>query len=315
LIHKPTVLVLGAGASAPYGYELGKGLVGRILELTAPNLGALWSVLTHGYQGEHLYEFCKSLAKSKPASIDDFLEANEEFRELGRVCITAALTVFGPRQDEPERRELDWLEFLWWRLHNDAPTSAKFATNRLKIITYNYDTSFERYFANVLSGFYPDVRKGSLSADAFRDSVLPTVHIHGSLGPFLDEVRSLANPLDRNQITWYQRAARTIRILSEGEHAVEYNLARAWIREADVIYFLGFGYHQTNTQRLGLRAQITATAPEHPDRIVKGTALGLGEADRVEVVGRLNVGADIIRGQGLLFQQDARTFLETQGLA
>ncbi len=262
MIHKPTVLVLGAGASAPYGYELGKGLVGRILELTAPNLGALWSVLTHGYQGEHLYEFCKSLAKSKPASIDDFLEANEEFRELGRVC-----------------------------------------------------TSFERYFANVLSGFYPDVRKGSLSADAFRDSVLPTVHIHGSLGPFLDEVRSLANPLDRNQITWYQRAARTIRILSEGEHAVEYNLARAWIREADVIYFLGFGYHQTNTQRLGLRAQITATAPEHPDRIVKGTALGLGEADRVEVVGRLNVGADIIRGQGLLFQQDARTFLETQGLA
>ncbi len=318
MIRKPTVLILGAGVSAPYGYALGKGLVQRILELTTPNLTVLWTVLTHGYGGEQLYEFRKALQESKPASIDDFLGANEEFRELGRVCITAALTVFGPRSDEPEQGKLnlDWLEHLWWRLHNDAPTSAKFAENQLKVITYNYDTSFERYFATVLSGFYPDLRKDRSKVTALRDTVLPTVHIHGSLGIFIDEVRSLEKPLDRNQITWYKQAASAIRILSEGEHAVEYSKAHEWIREADVIYLLGFGYHQTNTRRLDLRGQLVATVPAHPNRIVKGTALGLGEAERLDAIRRLNVDAETTqRGLQLLYQQDARTFLETHGLA
>lgn len=315
MILKPTVLILGAGASKPYGYPLGKTLVQRILDLTKSGT-VLWSVLTGGYRSEQLHQFRNSLQDSKPASIDDFLEANEGFRELGRVCITAALTVFGPRRDEVEQGELDWLEYLWWRLHNDAPTSAKFASNQLKVITYNYDSSFERYFATVLSAFYSDLRKRHSNADAFRDAVLPTVHVHGSLGPFLEEVRSLANPLDRNQITWYRRAANAIRILSEGDHAVEYGKAHEWIREADVIYLLGFGYHQTNTNRLDLRRQLTETAPAHPDRIVKGTALGIGEAELNDIVRRLNVDAEIqLRGHGLLFPQDARTFLETHGLA
>jgi len=316
VIRKPTVLILGAGASKPYGYALGKDLVAQILTRTKPEHGELWPVITNdAYPAELVNEFRDSLKASKPASVDDFLEANPEFRELGRVCISAALTVFGPAEDELKIPNADWLEYVWWRLHNDAPSPRKFAENRLKVITYNYDTSFERYFASVLS-FYPELRKDPAKAREFRTTVLPTVHIHGSLGPSIDELRSLRDPMARNQITWYKHAASGIRILSEGEHTVEYSQAKEWIREADVIYFLGFGYHQTNTTRLELRAQMTATVPAHPDRIVKGTALGLGEDERNDVVRRLNVAAeDVHRAGGLLYQLDARVFLEMHGLA
>jgi len=315
VIRKPTVLILGAGASAPYGYALGEGLVSHILGLTKQG-GQLRTVLTSGgYSMEQVEEFRKSLQDGKPASIDDFLEANGEFAELGRVCIAAALTVFGPRTEEPQKSEEDWLKYVWWRLHNDAPTSKKFAGNRLKIVTFNYDTSFERYLASVLS-FYPDFRKDRAAAEAFRAEIIPTVHIHGSLGLFIEELRSMNDPIQRNLITWYKGAANAIRILNEGEHAVEYSLAHEWIREADVIYFLGFGYHQTNTTRLDLRGQIQATIPGHPDRIVKGTALRVGKAEREDIDRRLNVPADVIsRSGGVLYPLDARAFLETHGLA
>jgi len=318
VIRRPTVLILGAGASKPYGYALGTKLVEQILARTHPDQGALWPVLTipgSGYSGELVLEFRKSLEKGRPASIDDFLAANVEFRELGKVCIAAALTVFGPT-DEGLKEEADWLEYLWWRLHDDALNAEKFKANRLKIITYNYDTSFERYFRGVLSGYYADFRNNPDRAEAFRARFLPTENIHGSLGPAIDELRSLPNPQVRNQITWYKQAASDIRILNEGDHTDEYKTAHEWIQGADVIYFLGFGYHQTNTTRLDLRNQITATVPGHPDRIVRGTAVGLGEAGREDVVRRLNIDAETVRRSGgLLYQLDSRTFLEMHGLA
>ncbi len=316
MIRKPTVLILGAGASKPYGYPLGEKLVAEILTRTDPSKRFdLWPILTGGFPVELLREFRGRLHASKPASIDDFLATNKEFRELGRVCITAALTVFGPRNDElKEDGKFDWLKHVWWHLHSDAETSVEFAQNKLKIITYNYDTSFERYLVGVLSAYYPELSDRSV-AEAFRQTLLPTVHIHGSLGPAIDELRSLNDPMERNRITWYKQAAGGIRILNEGEHAVEYSIAHEWIREADVIYFLGFGYHQTNTRRLDLRGQITQTVPSHPDRIVKGTALGLGQADRDGVIRRLNLDADTVGRAGVLFELDARAFLEMHGLA
>jgi len=61
---------------------------------------------------------------------------------------------------------------------------------------------------------------------------------------------------------------------------------------------------------------MTQTVPAHPNRIVKGTALGIGEAERDAVARRLNVEPETTRyGHPLLFQQDARRFLETHGLA
>src|SRR6058998_2932103 len=108
--------------------------------MTRPDGGPIRSVLIGGgYASEHVDEFRRSLQDGKPASIDDFLEANGEFSELGRVCIAAALTVFGPHDDLPQKPEEDWLKFLWWRLHDDAATLAKFRNNRLKTVTYNYD--------------------------------------------------------------------------------------------------------------------------------------------------------------------------------
>src|SRR6266516_3639566 len=156
MIQKPTVLILGAGASEPYGYPLGAALVGRIVGLTQPGrpagAGGLHPILLRdpGLRG-HVDDFHRRLMGSETSSIDDFLESNPAYQELGKLCIAAALTVWGPLLTHEVPAERHWYRYLWERLRQGAPMPERFRENRTRIITYNYDRSLERYFAGVLA--------------------------------------------------------------------------------------------------------------------------------------------------------------------
>lgn len=181
MIRTPTVFVLGAGASAPYGYPLGDALTARIRELTNSN-GGIWNALVakFGAVGPVL-SFHHALTKSEPRSIDDFLESNPQFLDIGKLSIAAALTVYGPPHQYPISSSLHWYRYLWQLMHAEAATSKEFRGNQVKVITYNYDTSFERYFRRCVAGMYTDIATDS-TAERFVEDVLPVVHVHGSLG-------------------------------------------------------------------------------------------------------------------------------------
>jgi len=286
MIRKQTVLILGAGSSAPYGYPLGAGLVDRILTLITPPSGDLYPILIQDPR-HRIRDFHDHLLKSQTSSIDDFLESNPDYAPLGKQCIAAALTVWGPTQNHVVAEGDHWYRYLWERLRQGAPTSEHFKQNNLQIITYNYDRSFERYFAAVLQHTYPNLAKAGVeAAEQLRAQVLPAIHLHGSLGGAGDRAFEVPDRPTQNRLDFYEQAAAGIRILHEDKPTNEYATAQAWLHEAEAICFLGFGFHPTNIRRLAVVDQIRGRSGV----FVGGTALGLEEAEVVRAESLLGVG-------------------------
>src|SRR5207247_9593754 len=129
--------------------------------------------------------------------------------------------------------------------------------NRLRVITYNYDRSFERYFASVLEHTYPDLAKaGPEAAEALRVKAISIVHLHGTLGQAADQVLTVTDRTTLNTLDFHGQVAAGIRIIHDVHPTKEYATAQEWLREAQVICFLGFGYHPTNIKRLDLLGQV-----------------------------------------------------------
>src|SRR5229473_2124193 len=86
-----TVFVLGAGASAPYGFPLGLDLldlvVTRMTLRDKPNLFTQFL----GQSYDEMLTFGEALARSGRTSVDAFLEHRPEFIELGKLAIAYAL--------------------------------------------------------------------------------------------------------------------------------------------------------------------------------------------------------------------------------
>jgi hypothetical protein len=284
VILKPTVLILGAGASNPYGYPLGSQLRDLIVELTAPGNESISL-----FSGPHAELFSERLKKSDVASIDDFLASNPSFATLGKQCISAALTLWGPRYTYKPKPGTDWYKYLWGRLYSGALRLHEFQRNRLRVITYNYDRSLARYLTGVLDHAYPDFHgKGAPLASAFLEKVIPIVHLHGTLGDAEVLTWSSDDLAPYRNSQFIAEAARSIRIVHDDELSTEYETAHRWLAEAEVVHLLGFGFHETNLRRLDLVSQ----AAKRPSGWlhVGGTALGLKRAERERACSAMSLG-------------------------
>jgi hypothetical protein len=93
MIKRPTVFVLGAGASHGYGFPLGARLVKNIIEGVAPG-GPLFTQLERildAGQMSNVADFRRDLIDSQRSSIDRFLQTRREFLEVGKTTIAVAL--------------------------------------------------------------------------------------------------------------------------------------------------------------------------------------------------------------------------------
>jgi len=97
MIKNKTVLVLGAGASMPYGFPSGQGLVDIICDSDNPSkkLVAEGAVVAPN----EVSSFVNALSEADPESIDVFLGNNPEFEKVGKAAIAATLL---PRERESE---------------------------------------------------------------------------------------------------------------------------------------------------------------------------------------------------------------------
>jgi len=104
MIKNKTVLVLGAGASMPYGFPSGQGLVDIICD-SNNNFKKL--VAEGAVVGENnVSTFIRALREADPESIDVFLANNPEFEKVGKSAIAATLL---PRENEWELKD-KWRE-------------------------------------------------------------------------------------------------------------------------------------------------------------------------------------------------------------
>jgi hypothetical protein len=90
MILKKTVFVPGAGASAPYGFPLGGTLVEQIYRQLETSSPILIRVHEMGYPINALQKFRDELGESA-RGIDAFLEKRQDYLEIGKACIAAAL--------------------------------------------------------------------------------------------------------------------------------------------------------------------------------------------------------------------------------
>ncbi len=245
MINTPTVLILGAGASAPYGFPLGRGLRDLVCGISAPTVTVVAAAAGHD-EGQ-VEEFVTTLRHSGYTSVDWFLEDRTEFISVGKAAIAAALIPLElpERLFPPHAPGGHWYELLLNTL--ETPQGA-FAENQLSIITFNYDRSLEHYLLRVLETRRRSERH---AIEALRS--IEIIHVHGALGqlpPLARGGREYSPTLNRETAC---AAAEQIYVVGEVSGDTEaFNRARAVLGQAQKIDFLGFGYHPESVRRLGV---------------------------------------------------------------
>jgi hypothetical protein len=262
-----TVMILGAGASAPYGFPLGRGLKEKIIQQSGDTNKSAEreQYLKAGFSQERVTEFNTALTRSHYPTIHAFLEDRPSLRETGAFGIAAALmplesqgTLFPPK---------DWYPALFQGLDLKNFTSI---SSIPAIITFNYDRSLEHYLTVATQSAYEsEVRKHAL--DKLRR--LRIIHVYGQLGDYP------AVPYDpAKNVEDFRKAAKEIRMIYDQgiEESDGFAESKRVLENARDVIILGFGYDERSVRRMGLSTHI-------PERTIFGTAYGLGREDRERI--------------------------------
>lgn len=249
MITTPTVLIFGAGISHPFGFPLGIGLRNNIIENLEPSNGFYRELCEIGFSDGQVNTFRKGFRDSGKESVDAFLEHATEFLDVGKAAIAQELMRY-ESQSILFKTQGDNFYYYLYKQINAKP--GEFPNNKLSIITYNYDRSFEHFLFRALKNSY---RLSNADATQLMESV-PIIHLHGSLGllPWQRDGGLKYGGTD-NRRSDVQLASKSIRIIHEEvdlDKDPEFRRAYTEIDKAKRIVLLGFGYDDKNLERLRL---------------------------------------------------------------
>jgi hypothetical protein len=283
MIQVPTVLVLGAGASVPYGFPSGAELRRLIISSLKPRLprGQLSTLLiASGFSVEEINDFRTELMNSNTTSVDLFLEKRRKFINIGKAAIAASLLPFEADSKttmlEPwecalplrDRAKEGWYQYFASQLKLGYDNWGR---GLLTILSYNYDRSFEHYLFTILRSSCDR----SLDECWKKFQEIPIIHLHGALGryhPGNSDALEYGVPLDPKTTL---RAAAEIKIIHEVQPGGEFNVAQEALDDAHVVCFLGCGYAPENMMRLDWDQR---KKPDH-SKILSGTRYNITDAE------------------------------------
>ncbi len=135
------------------------------------------------------------------------------------------------------------MDHVWDRMTADYLPKSDFASNQLKIISFNYDRVVEQYFQATIEAHYG---LSVLEATELRKSI-EIVHVYGNLQD-LDKRPYGIKPDDFSEV------AECIKVIPEAREAngEQFEKAKDMIDWADKICFIGFGFDPLNVSRLGI---------------------------------------------------------------
>ena len=245
MVRIPTVLILGAGASAPFGFPIGSELREKILRDFGNDLAPGVEVLTKiGYSRGEIRSFCEAFRFSGKDSIDAFLERRNTLIEIGKAAIALEMipceSLAGLFKDGN-----NLYSYLINRYLNASP--AEFTQNKLSVLTYNYDRSFEQYlFTSLKNSFGLEDYEAAIMVNS-----IPIVHLHGHLGTLPWQREGGRDYAQDSTPEAIRQASQTIKIIHRPvETYPEFLKAYKLIEKAERLIFLGFGYHEDNVKRL-----------------------------------------------------------------
>lgn len=286
MITQRTVLILGAGASMPYGFPSGHDLAEQICsQLEGGSRSEFARCLQDcGMEQPIIEQFSRDLYLSSMPSVDAFLEHRPKLMDVGKLAIARALI---PLEDSEQLMAIGhkptenaetkpWYRYLFERLKCKRD---EFRDNRLTILTYNYDRSIEGFL------FRATMHLHELSEEETKVLLEPirVIHLHGQLGVHpcyakdAGSARSYAVSLRPETL---KMCASQIRIVGEEiEGSTAYQQALGALRLAKRVCFLGFGFDLVNVERLRLPSF------DGPNVHYWGTVYGLGEGRIEEIRG------------------------------
>ena len=173
VITTPTVLILGAGASAPRGFPTGWQL---LAQARAQELHGLAEMIKP-VPATSAPALLQAIAGTGERSLDAMLEHRPPLVEAGKALMARALlykeeSALASRQDS----QGEWYRELWAAM--SASSLQSFRRNQLTILTYNYDRSLEYFLITALCERF---QKSRLECAAMLDCIGP-FHLHGQLG-------------------------------------------------------------------------------------------------------------------------------------
>lgn len=262
-VVEPTVLVLGAGCSHPYGFPLGHTLRDAICALQPHVESELFAEID--IDPEELAEFIGTLRHAGYTSVDWFLETRPEFSRVGKAAIARCLVPYeDPSKLFPPRAPREhWYELLINQLDGLIPFR-ECVESGISILTFNYDRSLEYYLLRILS---TRRKSESLAADELQH--LKIIHLHGALGdlrPIATAGRSYSTRLDGDTL---RCAMEGLLVIGEADESAEqFQAARSLLGSAKRVVILGFGYNRVSLRRLGL---VRDSLPGAENRLITGT--------------------------------------------
>lgn len=266
MINSKTVLVLGAGASMPYGLPSGDQLYDLVCDSTNSDL-IMFSQM--GFPAERLKKFTREMRYSGCTTVDEFLENRKEFAEIGKMLIAFCLIPYEQNYKLFENNFSNWYKYLFKRMK--SKNASDLVNNNLTILTFNYDRSLEHFLFTSIKNSYglTDAEAAVIMLD------IKIIYLHGSLG-FLPHKKNNDTRQYESTINGYKIsiAYKNIRLMSDDITVEIYDEAFKELCEAENIFFLGWGYHDFLIERLRLK-DITPAKKR-----IAGTSLGIGAANK-----------------------------------
>jgi hypothetical protein len=259
MIKENTLFILGSGASKPYGYPTGEELIKEIKDY----FPVFFKKLSIPEEKEVNYslakEFVSELMMAHDNMIDYFLATSKPQNTIiGKMAILFIIHLKEQISFKKEIEEIpkdDWFRLLIREMtkHLIKGDQVKyFQNNKVNFITFNYDRLLEHFMGNTLQHKFSSTKrdvKGLMGN-------IQILHLFGRLPELPWE--NLESGLEYGANIDYEylrNNAERIKTIHE-RTVVDYERINFLIRNADRIFFLGFGFHEENLALLSLEKNI-----------------------------------------------------------
>lgn len=239
------------------------------------------------------------LRHSSSSSIDSFLAANPELQDVGKAAIAAIISkyenesaLFPTRRESGAVKTLNPYSIIWNQLRDGITNLSDLIYNNVAFITFNYDRSWEYFISTAIDSFFPE-NKNIIGHEEKRKEILNSVlrkffpiHIYGKLGNlpiYPRDTNAYAAPyapLAKQRSDHIAQCISTIHTIDGISETSRQNTdslpIQEIIRDSKVLYFLGFGYSQSNLKKLN------PNNIEHPSLSVYGSAFGFDDQNQIK---------------------------------
>lgn len=226
-----------------------------------------------------ILNFYEQFKGSHLNTIDAFLEGKKEFIELGRLLIAYVILSCEIEDNLSNTNNgKNWYNYL---LNEIGIKLKDIESSGLKIITFNYDRSFEHYFIKSMINTHGEGKSDDPQQYIDLLNKIECYHVHGDIGGgkltwgIGNSARIYSNKVKYNEVI---EASNSIKIISEVDVQKSYEKVINILNNSNQIFILGFGFDSRNLDRLKLstyKKPIYASRTRISDREIKEISMSL----------------------------------------